>query len=162
MAEEYNYQSKTEEEKRNHIVEINEKITKSRIEHDSPPILPEIFIKYYSCNQNSLNVLKERRIWATNPCDFNDPYDCSPMLWEGANFPYEEIKNWLKNVFSYELVNSRKNANQLRELFFNTVRDLLVFIASTKMKIATYFGLIMPIITMDFKFHFIQKISLNP
>ena len=127
MADEYIYQSVTNNEKRNHFVEIktNEKVIKSRIEYYPHSNLPKTLIKYYECNQNNLNVLIEKRIWATNPLDFNDPYDCSPQLWEGQYFPFEEIKEWLKNVLIPEQVNFCKNINQLRELFFNTVKGIV-------------------------------------
>jgi hypothetical protein len=125
MAEQYDYPSETAKEKRNHIVEIIEENIKSRIEYYPHPNLPKTLIKYYECNQNNLNVLIEKRIWATNPLDFNDPYDCSPQLWEGQYFPFEEIKEWLKNVLIPEQVDFCKNINQLRELFFNTVKGFI-------------------------------------
>jgi len=127
MADKYNYPSETKNGKRNHCVEveINEKVIKSQIEYNPTPIIPSTFLKYYRCNQNGLNVLKEKRIWATNPWDFNDPYDCSPQLWQGQHFPFEEIKEWLKNVLIPEQVNYCTCTNELRELFFSIVSDFI-------------------------------------
>ncbi len=52
---------------------------------------PKTFKKFYSCNENSFAALKNRYFWAAFPYQFNDPFDCSPILWDNNSF----LKNGL-------------------------------------------------------------------
>ncbi len=125
MADKYDYLTKTKKEERNHIIKIGDKNIRSSIEYNPRPNSPKNLFKYHACNEHSLSALKENEIWASNPSSFNDPFDCSPQLWEGRLFPFGEIKEILKLVLLSEQVDSCKNNNQLRELFFNTIKDFI-------------------------------------
>lgn len=122
---EYNYRSITENEIRNHIVEIDGKNILGRIEYTPQENIPKSLYKYYRCNKESFAVLKKNNIWASDPSTFNDPFDTSHLLWEAKNFPFQEIKKLLKNILTPEIVAKCNNKNQLRELFFMVIKDFV-------------------------------------
>ena len=41
---------------------------------------PSFVYKYRPCDKNSLNALKEDKIYLSNPIKYNDPYDCAFMI----------------------------------------------------------------------------------
>lgn len=53
--------------------------------------VPETLIKYYECNEYSYDALKNNYLWASHPEQFNDPFDCSPKLWDADSFNLEKI-----------------------------------------------------------------------
>lgn len=90
------YPTKTKQETRIHEVEFENEIPKNwNIKYSNSVILPKTLVKYYSANEFGFKVLKEGKIWATHPFDFNDPFDCSIHLWDIETFPFEETKSIL-------------------------------------------------------------------
>lgn len=90
--------------------------------------------KYHAVNKYSLSALIQEQIWATNPKDFNDPYDCAasvivstihpPPVSVGPNWsggftqsgildepPTDQQKDWIKQMGVYCLC--KKNTNRL-------------------------------------------------
>ena len=61
--------------------------------------LPKKLYKYQSCNENTLNNLRDRSFWFSKPENFNDPFDCK------INFKLVDITE--ENL----------------ELFFNSLRE---------------------------------------
>lgn len=53
--------------------------------------VPETLIKYYPCNEYSYDALKNNYLWASHPEQFNDPFDCSPKLWDAGSFTKEKV-----------------------------------------------------------------------
>jgi len=90
---------------------------------DENNLCPPFLSKYYICNKDNLNVLKKRKIWASDPYTFNDPFDCSSLFWDGFTFPFFEVKAWLSRLLEEKQVNQCTNINQLRELFCATILD---------------------------------------
>ena len=97
------FPTKTKYESRIHKIEIKDGIPIPSIEYSKNYHVPKQLIKYYSADEYGYKVLKEGKIWASNPLSFNDPFDCSVQMWEMNNFPkdfviwhLEQLKNKLK------------------------------------------------------------------
>jgi len=90
---------------------------------DEKDLCPPFLYKYYICSKHNLNVLKKEKIWASDPYCFNDPFDCTSLFWDGATFPFNEIKKWLKEIVEEKQLTQCTNINQLRELFCAMILD---------------------------------------
>lgn len=55
----------------------------------------ETLIKYYECNEYSYDALKNNYLWASHPEQFNDPFDCSPKLWDECSFTTDKIRRFI-------------------------------------------------------------------
>lgn len=53
--------------------------------------VPETLLKYYACNEYSYDALINNYLWASHPEQFNDPFDCSPKLWDASSFTIEKV-----------------------------------------------------------------------
>lgn len=58
----------------------------NEIEYTEKTEVPRELIKFYSVSENSVNALRNGYLWATNPSDFNDPFDCPIQLWDISSF----------------------------------------------------------------------------
>lgn len=65
---------------------------------DYPPIL----YKFYASNKNGYDALKNNFLWASFPYQFNDPFDCSPVLWDINSFISQGLirNHSLENILS--------------------------------------------------------------
>lgn len=54
---------------------------------------PKTLVKYYECNEFSVDALKNNYLWAANPLDFNDPFDSYKFAWEEDSFTEEIVKS---------------------------------------------------------------------
>lgn len=125
MADEYNYFSETEKEKRIYLVkvDVNTKKVDINIDYSKIASYPNNLFKYYSVNENGFNVLKNGEIYASSPFDFNDPFDSSDLFWRGENFPYHAAKLFLRERLVAEQVEYCVTVNQLRQMFLMTILD---------------------------------------
>lgn len=57
--------------------------------------VPETLLKYYECNKHSYDALVNNYLWASHPEQFNDPYDCSPKLWDADSFTIEKVSQFI-------------------------------------------------------------------
>jgi hypothetical protein len=58
--------------------------------------IPNKIFKFCKLNQNFYDMLIQNRLWFSNACDFNDPYDCNVSL--NKNYTDEDIRNYWENV----------------------------------------------------------------
>lgn len=79
--------------------------------------IPETLLKYYKCDQFSLSVLKDKKIWASNPQMFNDPFDCAIQFWSIENFPREYVIDQLNEIDPFNKHSALSNFS-LREIYF--------------------------------------------
>lgn len=56
---------------------------------------PETLLKYYECNEYSYDALINYYLWASHPEQFNDPFDCSPKLWDADSFTTDKIRRFI-------------------------------------------------------------------
>lgn len=99
MAKIKPFQTQTQEETRIHRVEVINNIPIPSIEYVNKDYkVPKTLIKYYQADENGYKVLRDGKIWATHPFDFNDPFDCSLQMWELDNFPMEFAIDHLNEV----------------------------------------------------------------
>lgn len=117
MTEIKPFKTETEKEVRLHEVRISGNTLIPSIKYSNDHQIPQNLIKYYKADKNGYNVLKESKIWATNPLDFNDPFDCPFQMWNLDTFPFEEMKNFL-NDFLPEGFPSNSNILKTRQVFF--------------------------------------------
>lgn len=61
--------------------------------------VPETLMKYYECNEYSYDALMNNYLWASHPEQFNDPYDCSRVLWMFETFSNEKMKAFIRPAF---------------------------------------------------------------
>lgn len=77
---------------------------------------PENLIKYYECNKNNCDALINNYLWASNPSDFNDPFDCSIFTLNENSF----TKKWMLQTtesWSHEWWSEDKTQN--RDMYYN-------------------------------------------
>lgn len=110
------FKTVTEKETRIHEVIEKEEIIIPKIHYSHPNSIPKNLLKYYRPDKLGFSVLKEKRIWATNPLHFNDPFDCSSQLWDLATFPVDEMKRFL-NEFLPNGVKTNIHIMNLRKIF---------------------------------------------
>jgi hypothetical protein len=119
------YTTITEHEIRVHEVRLQNGIPKSwNIKYSNPVSLPQKLVKYYSANENGLKVLKNGKIWATHPFDFNDPYDCSIQMWDIESFPYNDMKHVIED-FIFFGKNVDLNIYETRKLYFTLILRMI-------------------------------------
>jgi hypothetical protein len=117
MAEIKPFKTETEREVRLHEVRISGKTIIPSIKYSIDYQIPQNLIKYYKADENGYNVLKQSKIWASNPLDFNDPFDCPLQMWDLDSFPYEEIKNFLNDFLPGGLP-PNSDILKTRQIFF--------------------------------------------
>lgn len=91
--------TETEKEKRLHKVEMKDDKPIPSIEYINKNYeVPKELIKYYRADKFGYKVLKDAKIWASNPyLHFNDPFDCAIQMWKLEDFPIEFAINHLQN-----------------------------------------------------------------
>ena len=86
MKEAFEAKSYTSKGGRIHYSYISGRKILNHIEYPETIEPPKELIKFYSVTQNSVNALTNGYLWATNPFDFNDPFDCPIQLWNSTSF----------------------------------------------------------------------------
>ncbi|MPQ77306.1 DUF2971 domain-containing protein [Hydrogenovibrio sp. JE_KL2] len=77
--------------------------------------IPEMFYKYRAFNTFTLESLYNDEIYYSNPRDFNDPFDCNPIIERDSS--KEELKNLLALLIKSRVANESKAL--LRKLRLN-------------------------------------------
>ncbi|SNZ01674.1 DUF2971 domain-containing protein [Flagellimonas pacifica] len=97
---------------------------------DVVSLLPKRIFKYFSINDNTLDVIRHGRLWYSSPKAFNDPFDCKVRIDFGTN-KSEILKNLndflpddLGHLWSGEemigIFDDPKKANTLLNQIFST------------------------------------------
>ncbi|KRB93668.1 DUF2971 domain-containing protein [Sphingomonas sp. Root720] len=61
---------------------------------ETTPEIPKLLYKYRAPDIDKLrHILIDDELWASNPTDFNDPFDCFPFIDKRGT--YDEAKNWI-------------------------------------------------------------------
>lgn len=114
-------------EERVHKVNCNERRQfRFEIDYSSKSLeikVPEFLYKYYKPNKYSLSVLKERKIYASNAYEFNDPFDSTPLYWKIDSFPEQAALRFLKGRYPTSILDSCKTVDSIRNLYFKNVLD---------------------------------------
>jgi hypothetical protein len=132
--------TETEKEKRLHKVEIKNEIGIPSIEYiDKNHQVPNELIKYYRADEFGYKVLKDAKVWASNPyLHFNDPFDCAIQMWKLEDFPIDIAINHLQNC-GYRITSDDPPA--IRKMYFEKVYQLFgIFSLNDRSKADLFWG----------------------
>lgn len=95
MTEEIEAKPYSSKSGRIHYSYISGRKVRNHIEYTKETEVPKELIKFYSITQNSVDAVTKGFLWATNPSDFNDPFDCPIQLWNNIS-PSSEFREVIK------------------------------------------------------------------
>lgn len=74
---------------------------------------PERLIKFYDFNKYNCDALISNYLWASNPADFNDPFDCSVLTLDESFFTKEKMlqttEKWSHDWWTDDELQNRDN-----------------------------------------------------
>ncbi len=119
MTSEQTFSTETYKEKRTHRIKlVNDTLEPSVIYVDNHFQFPNKLLKYYECNENNINALKEEYLWASDPNSFNDIIDCSVALWEKESFTWKTMNALLPANFVNDIKGDSTLENRNRFIEF--------------------------------------------
>ena len=77
-------------------------------------VIPKTLFKYYELNCNNVDALKNSYLYASEPSQLNDPFDCHPNLIEYEKNEKENITKYFK-ISSMFLKKKRKKKKDEKE-----------------------------------------------
>lgn len=96
-------------------------------------VTPKILFKYYALNCNSVDALKNSYLYASEPSQLNDPFDCHPNLIEYETNEIENIRKKREPQFrDYALPIERQNDVALRMNYYNKFRSIGIISMTTE------------------------------
>lgn len=105
-------------------IQHNDFVTLKTKMADENKLCPPFLYKYYNCNKDNLNVLKEDKIWASDPLSFNDPFDCAIQFWRLNNFPRDFVISQLLEI-DPRMNHENLATPSLRDKYFKNLLQIL-------------------------------------
>lgn len=96
------------------------------VEEKKEKELPKTLVKYYECNEFSVDALNNNYLWATYPLDFNDPFDCPIQAWDEKSFATFNLKKIIDPEFYQDFgkefkTDPKKNFFKFLKSFFGII-----------------------------------------
>ncbi|RIH63335.1 DUF2971 domain-containing protein [Mariniphaga sediminis] len=103
----------------------------NKIEYSEQTQCPQTLLKFYSLSDYNIDALINNYLFAANPLDFNDPFDCPVQVWDKKIFSQQTMFEIFNPLFK-ELWKTDDNEN--KEQFFSIFFGFIGIICLNKPK----------------------------